>query len=194
VATRTDNQITTVRTATWSEAPDIGQLLRRAYAEHATDFPWPTIWEPYAASVADVVGRWGDSTILVAELDAEVVGSVDYHPPSSGVYSHAATTELIEPADRAAVHIEPTWAAVRCLAVDPACRGRGIARALMDELIARARRDGANLVFLHSVPNMTSAIELYQSLGFVRMPERDFRIAGGGRTAALAFHLDLRRS
>ena len=64
----------------------------------------------------------------------------------------------------------------------------------MDELIARARRDGAHLVFLHSVPNMTAAIGLYQSLGFVRMPERNFRIAGGGPTAALAFRLDLRRS
>jgi ribosomal protein S18 acetylase RimI-like enzyme len=121
-------------------------------------------------------------------------GSVDYHPPSAGVYSRTETTDLIEPTDRAAVALEPTWAAVRCLAVDPAWRGRGIARALMNELIARARRDGAPLVFLHSLPTMTSAIKLYTNLGFVPIPERNFRIAGGGPTAALAFRLDLRRS
>lgn len=192
MATRTDSDATTIRVATRHDTPEIHNLLQRAYAEFAATFPWPGVWNSYYASVADVVGRWGDSTVLVAERGDDVIGSVDYHAPGVGVYSHPETTDLVVPADRAHVELDPTWAAVRCLAVDPDRRGTGAARALMAELIERARRDGAAIVFLHSAPNMTSAIGLYSDLGFVRMPERDFRIIGGGPAAVLGFRLDLR--
>lgn len=191
VTTQTDNGATTIRIAARPEASGIRDLLLRAYAEYATTFPWPDAWEAYYANLADVAGRWGHSHVLVAERAGEIVGSVDYHAPGVAVYSHPETTDLIVPADRPNVELEPTWAAVRCLAVDPDHRGTGAARSLIDDLIRRSRLDGATLVFLHSVPNMASAIGLYENLGFVRMPGRDFRISGNDRTAVLAFRLSL---
>lgn len=190
----TTDDVTTIRIAGHRAAPVIGDLLRRAYAEFADVFPWPDSWNQYAASVADVEGRWGTSTILVAERHGEVVGTVDYLAPGAGVYSHDQTTALIAPQDRPNVVMRPTWAAVRCLAVDPNRRGQGVAGALLGELVGRARHVGASLVFLHSIPIMASAIRLYESVGFERMPERDFRLVAGGGEAVLAFGLDLERA
>ncbi len=52
------------------------------------------------------------------------------------------------------------------LVVDPACRGNGIGRALTDECLARARRDGAKVMALHTSPIMTVALPMYLRMGF----------------------------
>ncbi len=45
-------------------------------------------------------------------------------------------------------------------------RGTGLGKALLEALIARARRDGQRLVRLDTGPGMTEAIGLYTGLGF----------------------------
>ena len=56
------------------------------------------------------------------------------------------------------------------LAVDPTARRQGIARALVDACLARARADGAREVVISSLPDMVKAHGLYARLGFVRAP------------------------
>lgn len=55
---------------------------------------------------------------------------------------------------------------VEDVVVDAQARGRGMARALLRELMARAHRAGARSVNLTSRPERESANRLYQSLGF----------------------------
>ncbi len=52
------------------------------------------------------------------------------------------------------------------LAVDPAHRRRGVARFLLTEILADARRRGIRTVFLEVRPTNTGALSLYQGLGF----------------------------
>ncbi|HEY6829431.1 MAG TPA: GNAT family N-acetyltransferase, partial [Gemmatimonadaceae bacterium] len=64
------------------------------------------------------------------------------------------------------------------VAVAPEARGRGIARALVEECIRRARVQGAKEVGLHTSRSMRAAMAMYADLGFVRAPERDFQPPG----------------
>ena len=57
------------------------------------------------------------------------------------------------------------------LVVDPAARGRGLGRMLTEECMRRARRDGAEMIALHTSPIMQVALAMYLRLGFV--PLRD---------------------
>jgi ribosomal protein S18 acetylase RimI-like enzyme len=55
------------------------------------------------------------------------------------------------------------------LVVDPAQRGKGVGRALTDECLRRARRDGASVIALHTSPIMTVALSMYLRMGFERL-------------------------
>jgi ribosomal protein S18 acetylase RimI-like enzyme len=62
----------------------------------------------------------------------------------------------------------------RMLAVAPTARGRGVGEALATWCVDRARADGCRAVVLSTLPVMHPAHRIYQRLGFVRTPERDW--------------------
>ena len=53
--------------------------------------------------------------------------------------------------------------------VDPDARGLGAGRALTEACVARARRDRAPEIALHTSPIMTVALPMYLRMGFVRV-------------------------
>jgi ribosomal protein S18 acetylase RimI-like enzyme len=62
----------------------------------------------------------------------------------------------------------------RMLAVSPGARRRGVAEALVRACLDRARAIGAERVVICSSVAMRAAHRLYDRLGFVRIPERDW--------------------
>lgn len=56
---------------------------------------------------------------------------------------------------------------VQRLYVIPECRRRGVGRALLAEILDRARRAGHRRVVLHTLPEMAAAVALYRACGFV---------------------------
>ncbi|MEP3346539.1 MAG: GNAT family N-acetyltransferase [Litoreibacter sp.] len=58
------------------------------------------------------------------------------------------------------------------LAVDPAARRQGVARALVQDYKARCIDDGANVAFLEVASDNAAAIALYQSSGFTEAGKR----------------------
>lgn len=62
----------------------------------------------------------------------------------------------------------------RMLAVSQSARGRGVGEALVRAVFDRARAVGASRVVLSSSTHMLAAHRLYERLGFVREPERDW--------------------
>ena len=152
-----------IREARAEERGRIAELTRTAYHEYAT-LMQPDAWTALEQAVHAALASDDGVTRLVAELDGGVVGSTALYAPGADAYGDLAS--------RAA------WPEVRLLAVDPAMRGRGIARALVDECARRARASGASRLGLHTSRSMTAAKRLYETMGFVRDPERDFHPPG----------------
>ena len=61
----------------------------------------------------------------------------------------------------------------------------------MDECVRRARESGAEALTLHTTDMMRAAMQLYERLGFRRMPELDFEPAPA--VTVRGFRLDLSR-
>ena len=90
--------------------------------------------------------------VIIAEFQNRRAGAVAYFGPHS----------------RKAPFFDPQWPVIRMLVVDPEFRSRGIGRALSRECIARAKRDGAPIIALHTSPIMTVALAMYLRMGFVK--------------------------
>jgi ribosomal protein S18 acetylase RimI-like enzyme len=115
--------------------------------------------EDYAAQLADVGRRSTEAEVLVAADDRDVLGCVTFVPDV-----HSPWAELLEPGE----------SAIRMLGVDPGAQGRGVGRALVLACVERTRSLGHGALFLHSTPWMPAAHRLYESIGFTRVPERDW--------------------
>ena len=171
-----------VRDAGRSDLPGARRVLLAAYQEYATAMP-PAVFGPYLAELLDVEARAGTGRILVAEVGGRVVGTVTYYPD-------AAAEGLGWPAG---------WAGLRALGVEPAARGRGVGRALVEACRRRAEAGGADVLCLHTDQFMTAAVAIYGAMGFRRAPAFDFdatsRFALGGvrPVPVLGYRLDLSR-
>ena len=160
-ADQTSRQVIKVRSAVAADLPAVHRLVRAAYAEFE---PWltPSNWVRMTGNIAKVVEPGAAGRLRVGRLGHQLAGTVTYLPPGPKDYPH----------------VPPEWAVIRVLAVDPALRGRGVARALTEDCLAMARADHAPAVGLHTAEMMVAARALYEGAGFAR--HREFT------------HLDLR--
>jgi ribosomal protein S18 acetylase RimI-like enzyme len=62
----------------------------------------------------------------------------------------------------------------RLLATSPRAQGRGVGEALVRACAERSAARGRRLLVCSSRPEMTAAHRLYERVGFVRTPERDW--------------------
>ena len=132
----------------------LGELTVRAYralGDQAID-------DDYAAELGDVGGRAAQVPVLVAVEDGRLLGGVTYVPGPGPFAEIEGTNE----------------AGIRMLAVDAEHEGRGAGQALVEACLAHAREAGKDAVVLLTTPRMHRAHRLYERLGFVRTPERDW--------------------
>lgn len=149
-----------VRVALEEEFGAVGTLTVAGYdADGYLTFPDGTHDDEYAAWIGDVAGRADHSTVLVAVDGDALLGTVTWCPFGS------AFAQLAR---------EPHQGEFRTLSVDPAARGRGVGRALVEDCLDRARSAGLTEVLLCSLVDMTPAHRLYTSMGFGRRPELDW--------------------
>lgn len=159
----TPPQIIEVRTAAVRDLITVRRIVTAAYAEFES---WltPANWAQMTSNIAKVIEPGAPGLLRVAQLDDQLAGTVTYLPPGPKDYQR----------------VPPGWSVIRVLAVDPALRGRGVARALTEDCLALARADHAPAVGLHTAEMMVAARALYECAGFVH--QHDFT------------HLDLRFS
>jgi [ribosomal protein S18]-alanine N-acetyltransferase len=76
-------------------------------------------------------------------------------------------------------------AEIMTIGVAPRARRRGLARALIDDVVRRARLKGARRLLLEVAADNEAAIALYTSAGFVLLGERPhyYRRPGGNKDA-----------
>jgi GNAT superfamily N-acetyltransferase len=100
-------------------------------------------------TLADPFGHYvepGGDVLLARDGEGRVIGCVALEPAGEGVF------ELSK------------------MAVEPAARGRGTGRQLLNAAIDRARALGACSLFLGSNRRLTTAVGLYESAGFHHVP------------------------
>src|SRR5690606_28425045 len=170
---RTQGMTISIRTARPAEYADVGELTVAVYVN--AGFVTPDDW--YVTHLRDAAKRGTEAELLVAvDETGRLVGSVTYT-------GHDGTfAELAGPGE----------AEFRMLVVDPGVRKQGIGRALVEACVERARRDGCGIVRLSSDQRMTDAHRLYERLGFVRTPERDWEPLPGHHLLAYALELNRR--
>lgn len=132
-----------------SDAEDLNRIAVSAFVQFRDHYQdWPAM----LAGLSKTSELSGSGEIIIAELRHEMAGAVGYFGP-----------------DRPkAPFFDQRWPIIRMLVVDPAFRGKGIARTLSNECIARARRDGSPIIALHTSPIMTVALPMYLRLGFTK--------------------------
>jgi ribosomal protein S18 acetylase RimI-like enzyme len=158
VVQRADAPSLSVEPARQEDFPRIADLTVTTYVDGGLAS------EGYAPELADVVGRAHRSELLVVrDSDGRVVGSV----------------ALVLAGDFGNVTVSDDEAAFRMLVVDPAAQGRGIGHLLVTACLDRARAAGKTRMVISTDPRMTAAQRLYERLGFVRLPERDWAPAPG---------------
>lgn len=76
-------------------------------------------------------------------------------------------------AGMAALRLDDGWGEVKAVFTDPAMRGKGIARALMDELEQVGRDEGLSRLRLETGNLHKDALIFYPRLGWVEIPRFD---------------------
>jgi ribosomal protein S18 acetylase RimI-like enzyme len=155
ITDETTPQLIEVRPAVAEDLPAVRRIVTAAYAEFE---PWltPANWAVLTSNITKVIESGIPGLLRVAQLDGQLAGTVTYLPPGPKDYRR----------------VPPEWAVIRVLGVDPALRGRGVARALTADCLALAQADHAPAVGLHTAEMMVAARALYEHAGFVH--QHDF--------------------
>jgi ribosomal protein S18 acetylase RimI-like enzyme len=159
------DQMMEIRNALSVEIDWIREQRVAAYEEHAEKIPGEH-WGALRKAILSESDKEEGVELLVAEMAGEVVGSVVLYPANSDAYDG-----LVDQLD---------YPEIRMLAVSQNHRNKGIAEALVNECIRIAKERNFQYIGLHTADFMTSAMRLYEGLGFVRLPQFDFEPANDG--------------
>ncbi|MEV2213181.1 GNAT family N-acetyltransferase [Streptomyces sp. NPDC050997] len=146
-----------IRQAAPDEYDTLGEITARAYLLDDLLLFGESDW--YLGELKDVAKRAAAADVLVATQGEQLLGGVTFVPSGGPMADIARTGE----------------AEIRMLAVAREARGRGAGEALVRACVDRARAtDGCVRIVLSTQHTMGSAHRIYERLGFVRLPERDW--------------------
>jgi DNA-binding MarR family transcriptional regulator/GNAT superfamily N-acetyltransferase len=124
-------------------AGDAGYIAHRHGVLYEQEYGLDKVFEQYVvAGMAKFFAGGADGEIWVAEADGQVVGSI------------------------AIVAAGPGTGQLRWFLIEPAFRGSGLGRRLMNVAIDYCRQRGFNHVFLWTFRGLDAACHLYESFGF----------------------------
>ena len=124
---------------------DVGWIVHRQAVLYAREYGWDGTYEALVAEILSAFIKSYDKNrerSWIAERDGQVVGSVF----------------LMKKSDRVAQ--------LRLLYVEPAARGLGLGRCLVDECIRFARTKGYRKLTLWTNDCLVAARKIYQAAGF----------------------------
>jgi ribosomal protein S18 acetylase RimI-like enzyme len=142
-----------IRPIAAEEASLVSEMCVAAYVagEHLKE------GDAYTATLRDVGSRI--EYTLVATIDGEIVGTICHCPPDGLSPAVLAGSDEYE---------------FRFLAISPGAWGAGVGSALVANCEAQAIASGARYMLLSVIDSNERAINLYERLGYVRLPEREW--------------------
>ena len=148
---------------------DTGYVIYLHGILYAMEHGWDCTFEAYVAGpLAEFVTSPTDrGRMWIVERDGEVAGSI------------------------AVVEVSHEQAQLRWLLLHPDLRGQGIGRLLVQEAIGFCKASGYSSIFLWTVSSLTSATNLYESVGFGLTEEKTHR-AWGALITEQRYDLELR--
>ena len=156
-----------IRLAVPAEYDAVGDLTVEAYSHDGF------VRGDYAMTLRAAADRAAKAELWVAAYPSGLLGTVTYCPVGS-VYREIGLDDEGE---------------FRMLGVAGRARGLGVGTALTERCIERTREFGHRRIVMSSAAYMTTAHRIYERLGFVRLPERDWAPIPG--VDLYAFALDL---
>jgi predicted N-acetyltransferase YhbS len=141
-----------IREATAADDTAVGELLVSAFVTKLAEklnFVEPS---ERLADLRDQAEKRANSTVLVAELNGTVIGTVALYPPGA-----ARSEAWIDGA-----------ADLRLLAIAPAFQGRGVSNKLLDAAEDLARAWNVPVICLHTLRGASGVANLYRSRGYTR--------------------------
>ncbi|MGM0875681.1 MAG: GNAT family N-acetyltransferase [Bacillota bacterium] len=154
-----------IRDALMNELQYIREQRINAYNEHAQAIS-ADHWNALKQAISSDSDIQTGVELIVAELEGKIVGSVALFPPKSNAYEGYVD--------------ELEYSEIRMLAVTPEDRGKGVASALIFECITRTQAKGFQSIGLHTADFMESALNIYERIGFERIPQYDFQPTDDG--------------
>lgn len=124
--------------------PVLATIIRNALEEFNANKPGTVYFEQSTDHLYELFNS-GEGNYFVASVDEKVVGGAGIFP-TSGL--PADTCELVK------------------IYLEPAARGKGLAGLLMQQCFKAALAAGFKRIYLETMPELTSAIPLYEKLGF----------------------------
>lgn len=154
-----------IRNAKTSELDRVGELMVEVYSA-LEGFPKPADQPAYyqlLRNVGQLVQKPGVEILVAVDSGERVLGAVVYFNDIQYYGSGGTATQ------------EKNAAGFRLLAVDPVARGRGIGRLLTEACISKARHQNLSQLIIHSTRAMQIAWKMYESIGFQRSSDLDFK-------------------
>jgi ribosomal protein S18 acetylase RimI-like enzyme len=136
-----------IRNFRTGDAAGVNNVALAAFEQYRSAY---SDWVAFSRNIGDVASLAETNEVIVADAGSDVGGAVVYVGPGKPKPSH--------------FNLE--WPLIRILSVLPSYRGHGIGRALTEECIRRARRDGALVISLHTAHMMKVALPMYRRMGF----------------------------
>lgn len=158
------NKSFTVRNAHPSEFEEIGKLMVDVYS-HLDGFPKPHEQPHYyklLANVGEFLTKPETEILIAVSPEEKIAGAVVYFGDIKYYGSGGSAT------------LELNTSGFRLLAVDPAGRGQGVGKMLVNECIGKAKSKNQKQVILHTTMAMQTAWKMYEQIGFKRSEDLDF--------------------
>lgn len=149
-----------IRSCRAEDVDAVRALLREYQADIGVDL----CFQGFDAELAGLPGAYAEpkGLLLCAQVEGRPVGCIALRP------------------------VDGDTAEMKRLFVRPTHRGKGLARALVVELIRRSRELGYVRICLDTLPGMESAQALYASLGFRDIPAYIHNPVAGARYLGLS--------
>ncbi|MFJ1253794.1 GNAT family N-acetyltransferase [Cupriavidus sp. CuC1] len=160
------------RLATVQDWGDIAAVTQQAYGQYELEIMEDCRESFQQGMKAVLAASTSEMEWWVAETDHGINGAV--------LFCHPGTT--LQALDGSTITLALPEA--RLLAVSPQARGLGLGRTLMQVCVQRARDIGAGALLVRTMPEMKSANQLCQQMGFVKRTE------AGARSGPMARLID----